>query len=80
MNTEHIRQLAALLYQTFVESESIPMQGTPDWCDLPDLTRQRWVKMATLLWDRLEMLGGREIRLGDSPKEPDNGQFSHVDP
>jgi hypothetical protein len=54
MNPEHIRQLAALLYQTFVETESVAMQGTPDWSDLPDLTRQRWVQMARLLSNRLE--------------------------
>ena len=80
MNPEHIRQLAALLYQTFVETESVAMQGTPDWSDLPDLTRQRWVQMARLLSNRLEDAEIGRSGLGTLRKEPDNEQFSRVDP
>jgi hypothetical protein len=54
---EHIRQLAILLYQVYVETESIALEGTPEWRDLSDLTRQRWVDMATVLWSRLESRG-----------------------
>lgn len=57
MNPERIRTLAVLLYQAFVETESVSMQATPAWPELPDLTRQRWIQMATVLWDRLETCG-----------------------
>jgi hypothetical protein len=47
-------ELAPLLYRCFVETEPTPMVAVPDWPQLPELTRQRWVQMATLLGDRLQ--------------------------
>jgi hypothetical protein len=47
-------QLAPLLYRCFVETEPTPMVAVPDWPQLPEETRQRWVQMATLLSDRLQ--------------------------
>jgi hypothetical protein len=36
-------QLAPLLYRCFVETEPTPMVAVPDWPQLPEVTRQRWV-------------------------------------
>jgi hypothetical protein len=47
-------ELAPLLYRCFVETEPTPMIAVPDWPQLPEVTRQRWVQMATLLGDRLQ--------------------------
>jgi len=49
-------QLAPLLYQCFVETEPMPVVAVPDWQQLPEVTRQRWVQMATLLSNRLQTL------------------------
>jgi hypothetical protein len=47
-------QLAPLLYRSFVETEPTPVVAVPDWPQLPEMTRQRWVQMATLLSNRLQ--------------------------
>src|SRR5215831_6473984 len=47
-------QLAPLLYQRFVETEPMPVVAVSDWRQLPEVTRQRWVQMATLLSNRLQ--------------------------
>jgi hypothetical protein len=47
-------QLAPLLYGCFVETEPTPVVAVPDWSQLPEVTRQRWVQMATLLSNRLQ--------------------------
>src|SRR5215472_2586821 len=44
----------ALLYRCFVETEPTPVVAVPDWPQLPELTRRRWVQMATLLSSRLQ--------------------------
>jgi hypothetical protein len=49
-------QLAPLLYRFFVETEPTPMVAVPDWSQLPEVTRQRWLQMATLLNNRLQTL------------------------
>ena len=54
-NTAHRAFLyrQALLYRCFVETEPTPMVAIPDWPQLLEMTRQRWVRMATLLSNRL---------------------------
>jgi hypothetical protein len=47
-------KLAPLLYRCFVETEPTPMVAVPNWLQLPEVSRQRWVQMATLLGDRLQ--------------------------
>jgi hypothetical protein len=47
-------QLAPLLYRCFIETEPTPVVAVPDWPQLPEVTRRRWVQMATLLSIRLQ--------------------------
>jgi hypothetical protein len=47
-------KLAPLLYQSFVETEPTPMVAVPDWPQLPEVSRKRWIQMATLLGDLLQ--------------------------
>jgi hypothetical protein len=49
-------QLAPLLYRCFLDTEPTPMVAVPDWPQLPEVTRQRWLQMATLLNNRLQTL------------------------
>ena len=53
-------QLAPLLYLSFVETEATPMVAVPDWQKLPEVTRQRWIKMATLLHNHLQTLANSQ--------------------
>jgi hypothetical protein len=47
-------KLVPLLHRCFVETELTPMVAVPDWPQLPEVSRQRWVQMATLLGDLLQ--------------------------
>ena len=49
-------KLAPLLYATFAETEDPPMTGTPPWQELLLETQARWVRMATLLNNRIKAL------------------------
>jgi len=42
-------QLASLLYTAFTETEPQPLAATPEWEHLVPETRDRWVRMATVL-------------------------------
>jgi len=42
-------QLAPLLYTAFTETEVQPLAATPKWEHLVPETRDRWVRMATVL-------------------------------
>ena len=42
-------QLAPLLYTAFIETEPQPLAATPKWEHLVPETRDRWVRMATVL-------------------------------
>ena len=49
-------ELAPLLYAAFTETEDPPLTGTPPWQELLLETQARWVRMATLLNNRLKTL------------------------
>ena len=49
-------KLAPLLYATFTETEDPPLTGTPPWQELLLETQARWVRMATLLNNRIKAL------------------------
>jgi hypothetical protein len=50
------KQLAPLLYATFIETEDPPLIGAGPWQELLLETQARWVRMATLLNNRLTPL------------------------
>jgi len=53
-------ELAPLLYAAFTETEDPPLTGTPPWQELLLETQARWVRMATLLSNRLKALKNLE--------------------
>jgi hypothetical protein len=58
-------QLASLLYTAFTKTEVQPLAATPKWEDLVPETRDRWVRMATVLCGLMQQKW--EVRL-DSRK------------
>jgi hypothetical protein len=54
------------------------MVAVPDWPQLPEVTRQRWVQMATLLSDLLQTSENSEKAQSHDPS--DNPALRHTSP
>ena len=61
-------QLASLLYTAFTETEPQPLAATPEWEHLVPETRDRWVRMATVLCGLMQQKVGGAV--GQSQGQP----------